>query len=201
MGKGRLEAFSDGVIAIIITIMVLELHVPEGEDLAALGPVLPVLGSYLMSFVFLGIYWNNHHHMFQACRQVSGSVLWANLHLLFWLSLTPVTTAWMGESGFAAWPVAIYGVVLLFSAVAYYILTRTLLAVHDRESAFARALGSDFKGRASLVAYLVAVPLAFVHPALAWGTYVAVAIWWLVPDRRFERVLPSAHAERERAGV
>jgi uncharacterized membrane protein len=201
MNKGRLEAFSDGVIAIVITIMVLELHVPEGEDLAALGPVLPVLGSYLLSFAFLGTYWNNHHHMFQACRQVSGSVLWANLHLLFWLSLTPVTTAWMGKSGFATWPVAIYGVVLLCSAVAYYILTRTLLSVHGRDSAFARALGSDFKGRASLVAYVVAIPLAFVHPALAWGIYVGLVLWWLVPDRRFERVVPPAHPERERAGV
>ena len=189
MGKGRLEAFSDGVIAIIITIMVLELHVPEGEELAALAPVMPVLLSYLMSFVFLGIYWNNHHHMFQACHRVSGPALWANLHLLFWLSLTPVTTAWMGHSHFAAWPVAIYGVVLLFSAVAYYILTLTLLAVHERDSPFARALGSDFKGKFSLVAYAVGIPLAFVHPALAFAIYVGVALTWLVPDRRFERVL------------
>ncbi len=187
MHKGRLEAFSDGVLAIIITIMVLELRVPHGADLAALGALAPKLLAYLLSFVFVAIYWNNHHHMFQAAQHVSGGVMWANLHLLFWLSLTPWVTAWLGEHPLAAWPVAIYGVLLLLDGVAYYILARTLLARHGPESAFARALGRDFKGTISIVIYAVAIGLAFVTPPAACALYVAVAIMWLVPDRRFER--------------
>lgn len=189
MSTGRLEAFSDGVMAIIITIMVLELQAPHAASLAALLPLFPTFISYGLSFVFVGIYWNNHHHLFQAATQVSGSVLWANLHLLFWLSLFPFATAWMGETSFAAWPVAIYGVVLLLAASAYYILTRVLLALHGQESALATALGRDFKGKISPVFYIVAIPLAFVNPWLAWVLYVIVAIMWLIPDRRIEKTL------------
>ena len=189
MTRGRLEAFSDGVIAIIITIMVLELRPPHGTDLSALRPLLPRLASYVMSFVFLGIYWSNHHHLLQAIKHVDGRVLWANLHLLFWLSLTPFVTAWMGENHFAPWPVALYGVVLFFAAVAYFILTRVLLALHGRDSVLAAALGRDFKGRISIVAYVVAIALAMVHPGLACAIYVLVAVLWLVPDRRIEKTL------------
>jgi uncharacterized membrane protein len=189
MSKGRLEAFSDGVIAILITIMVLELKVPHVADVAALRPVLPVFLSYVLSFVFLGIYWNNHHHLLQAIKQVDGRVLWANLHLLFWLSLIPFVTGWLGENHFAAWPVALYGVVLLLAAIAYFILTRTLLALHGRDSALAIALGSDFKGKVSMVIYLVAIPLAFVNAWFAGALYVLVAVLWLVPDRRIEKTL------------
>ena len=187
MTKGRLEAFSDGVIAIIITIMVLELRAPEGTDLAALRPLLPAFISYVLSFVFIGIYWNNHHHMLHAAQRVNGRILWANLHLLFWLSLLPFCTAWMGENHFAALPVAIYGVDLLLSGIAYYLLAHALVAHHGRDSAFARALGSDFKGKISIVIYAVAIPLSFVRPWLAYGMYVMVALMWLVPDRRFEK--------------
>ncbi|HTY59606.1 MAG TPA: TMEM175 family protein [Bacteroidota bacterium] len=189
MTRGRLEAFSDGVLAIIITIMVLELKIPGRADLASLLLLCPVFISYALSFVFLGIYWSNHHHLFQAVRQVNGSVLWANLHLLFWLSLTPFVTGWMGEHQFAAWPVALYGVVLLFSAVAYYILTLVLLSLHGRDSVLGKALGRDFKGKISVVIYLVAIPLAFVNSWLSGTLYVLVAVMWLVPDRRIERVL------------
>jgi len=189
MSKGRLEAFSDGVLAIIITIMVLELKIPQTADLASLLPLAPVILSYALSFVFLGIYWNNHHHLFQAVKNVNGSVLWANMHLLFWLSLTPFVTGWMGEHQFAAWPVALYGIVLLLSAVAYFILTRVLLALHGEGSVLAAALGSDAKGRVSVVIYLIAVPLAFVNSWFAGGLYVLVAIMWLVPDRRIEKAL------------
>src|SRR5256886_8070122 len=163
MTRNRMEAFSDGLIAIIITIMVLELRVPAGSTLTVLRPIVPVFFSYLLSFVFLGIYWNNHHHLFQVVEHVDGRVLWANLHLLFWLSLTPFVTAWMGENHFASLPVALYGVVLLFAAIAYFILTRALLLIHDADSKLAIALGADFKGKISLVFYLVAVPLAFVR--------------------------------------
>lgn len=189
MGKGRLEAFSDGVLAIVITIMVLELSAPEEPTLAALRPLIPTFLSYALSFVFVGIYWNNHHHLFQAVKQVDGRILWANLHLLFWLSLTPFVTAWMGETRFAAWPVALYGVNLLASAIAYFILTRTLIARHGMDSVLASAVNRDVKGKISLVIYLAAIPLAFVSTWLAGGLYVLVAILWLVPDRRIEDLL------------
>jgi len=191
VGKQRLEAFSDGVIAIIITVMVLEMKVPQGADRAALRPLIPVLLSYVLSFVFLGIYWSNHHHLLQAVRHVNGRVLWANLHLLFWLSLTPFVTSWMGENHFAAWPVAVYGAVLLLAAVAYFILTRELIALHGRDSTLAAALGSDMKGKASLVLYAAAIPLAFWHPWIACALYVLVAVLWLIPDRRIEAVLTT----------
>jgi TMEM175 potassium channel family protein len=189
MDKDRLEAFSDGVIAIIITVMVLELRVPEGADLAALQPLIPVLLSYVLSFIFLGIYWNNHHHLFQAIEKVDGRVLWANLHLLFWLSLIPFVTGWMGENRFATQPVALYGMVLLFAAIAYFILTRVLLSLHGKESVIAAALGSDFKGKVSLVIYLAAIPLAFVAAWIACALYVFVAAMWLTPDPRIEKTI------------
>jgi len=191
MGKGRLEAFSDGVLAIIITIMVLELQVPHGTDLRALRPLIPVFLSYLLSFVFIGIYWNNHHHLLHAVHHVSGPTLWANLHLLFWLSLIPFVTAWMGENHFSAWPVALYGVVLLAAGTAYYILVRVLIRRHGADSPLAVAVGSDFKGRTSVAIYAAAIPLAFVRPWIACAMYVAVAIIWLVPDRRIERTLAA----------
>lgn len=191
MTKARLETFSDGVIAILITIMVLELKVPRGTDLAALSDFLPVLCTYVLSFVFLGIYWNNHHHLFQAVRRVDGRVLWANLHLLFWLSLVPFVTAWMGEHPAAPVPVAVYGVDLFLAGCAYYVLARMLVALHGRESTLARALGEDRKGLLSIVVYAAAVGLAFVRPGLALALYVVVAVIWLVPDRRIERILTS----------
>jgi uncharacterized membrane protein len=184
-----MEAFSDGVIAILITIMVLELKVPHGADLAALRPLGPVLLSYVLSFVYLGIYWNNHHHLLYASRHVDGRVLWANLHLLFWLSLLPFVTHWTGETAFAAVPVAAYGGVLLFAGVAYWLLVRALIARQGKDSVLAAAIGGDFKGNISIVAYLAAIPLAFVDRWIASAFYVAVAILWLVPDRRIERAL------------
>lgn len=189
MSKSRMEAFSDAVIAIIMTIMVLEMKVPHGMDLQALRPLIPVFLSYVLSFVFLGIYWNNHHHLLQAIKKVNGRILWANLHLLFWLSLTPFVTGWMGENNFAPRPVALYGTVLLLAAIAYFILTKTLIAHHGTDSALAKALGNDFKGKISVVAYAAAIPLAFVHPLLACGLYVLVAIMWLIPDPRIEKNL------------
>ena len=189
MGKGRLEAFSDGVIAIIITIMVLELKVPHGSQLAVLGPLIPVLLSYVLSFVFIGIYWNNHHHMLHAVHTVNGRILWANLHLLFWLSLIPFVTAWMGENHFAATTVGLYGVVMLMAAIAYFILSHTLVAHHGKDSALAVALGRDFKGVASLLLYAVAIPLAFVNSWLSIAIYILVALMWFIPDRRIEHVL------------
>ena len=194
MGRGRLEAFSDGVLAIIITIMVLELKVPHGADLGALGPLLPVVLSYVLSFIFIGIYWSNHHHLFHAVRHVDGRILWANLHLLFWLSLIPFVTGWMGENHFAAWPVALYGTVLLSAAIAYVILTRVLVSYHGRDSALAKAVGKDFKGKVSMVCYAVAIPLAFVNAWLACGLYVLVVVMWLIPDRRIERELTERTA-------
>jgi len=187
--KGRLEAFSDGVLAIIITIMVLELKIPLGADLSALIPLAPVFLSYTLSFVFLGIYWSNHHHLLQAVKNVDGRVLWANLHLLFWLSLTPFVTGWMGENRFAPGPVALYGVILLFSAIAYYILTRALLSIHAKDSILAAAIGSDFKGKISVVIYAAAIILCSVNSWISGGLYILVAIMWLVPDRRIERRL------------
>jgi uncharacterized membrane protein len=184
-----MEAFSDGVIAILITIMVLELKVPREAGLDALIPLAPVFLSYVLSFVYLGIYWNNHHHLLQAIKHVDGRVLWANLHLLFWLSLVPFMTGWTGENKFAPWPVALYGTVLLFAAIAYFLLTRALIALHGRESVLATALGRDFKGKVSVVIYAAAIPLAFLSSWLALGLYVLVAIIWLVPDRRIEKTL------------
>ena len=189
MTRNRLEAFSDGVIAIIITIMVLELRVPIGASFSALRPVGPVFLSYVLSFVFLGIYWSNHHHLLQVVEHVDGRVLWANLHLLFWLSLTPFVTAWMGENHFARLPVALYGIVLLMAAIAYFILTRALLSIHARDSVLAIALGADFKGKISMVIYLVAIPLAFMRSWAACALYVLVAVMWLVPDPRIEKTI------------
>jgi len=184
-----MEAFSDGVIAIIITIMVLELRIPRGADPSALLPLVPVFVSYLLSFVFLGIYWSNHHHLLQAITRVDGRVLWANLHLLFWLSLTPFVTGWMGENSFAPWPVAAYGAVLLSSAIAYFILVRALIALHGSDSVLATALGSDFKGKVSVGIYAVAILFCFVDSWVSGGLYLLVAIMWLVPDRRIEKLI------------
>ena len=189
MGKSRLEAFSDGVIAIIITIMVLELKVPHGDQLDQLGPMIPVFLSYVMSFIYVGIYWNNHHHLFHAAHRVNGAILWANLHLLFWLSVVPFVTNWMGENHGSAWPIALYGIVLMMAGVAYFILTQALIAFHGKDSSIARAVGSDFMGKISVVIYLLAIGLAFVQPWFSLGLYVLVALAWIVPDRRIEKVL------------
>ena len=187
MSKGRLEAFSDGVLAVIITIMVLELHVPEGADLAALATSVPTLIFYVLSFIYIGIYWNNHHHLMQATHSVTGPILWANLHLLFWLSLLPFATGWMGENHFEALPSAAYGVVLLAAAIAYWILQQRIIALQGADSALQRAVGADWKGKLSPVVYAVAIPLTFVSVAVAQVMYVVVALIWLVPDRRLER--------------
>ena len=188
MEKGRLEAFSDGVIAIIITIMVLELKVPHGADFAALAPLLPVFLSYVLSFIYTGIYWNNHHHLFQAAERVNGTILWANLHLLFWLSLIPFVTGWMGENHFSPLPTALYGVVLLMAAVAYWCLQCAIIAEHGRDSRLGRALGPDWKGKLSPVLYLAGIGLAFVHEWLADAIYVLVAAFWFIPDRRLAKL-------------
>lgn len=193
MGKGRLEAFSDGVIAIIITIMVLELRIPHGDDLNALRPLIPTFVSYLLSFIFVGIYWNNHHHMLHAVREVGGLSLWANLHLLFWLSLVPFVTSWMGENHFSARRVALYGVVLLMSGIAYYILSRSLIKYQGHDSALAVAVGRDFKGKASVVIYAIAIPLSSVNRWIAVGLYVVVAIMWFIPDPRIEKEITDRH--------
>ena len=192
MESNRLEAFSDGVLAIIITIMVLELHVPTGEDLAALKPLVPKLLSYVLSFIYVGIYWNNHHHMLYATKEVSGGILWANLHLLFWLSLFPFTTGWVGENHAAPMPTAVYGFVLLMAAIAYYILQRAIISKQGSDSLLAKAVGADWKGRLSPVLYLSAIPLAFVSPSISSGIYVLVALIWFIPDRRIERVLTTS---------
>ncbi len=189
MGKGRLEAFSDGVLAVIITIMVLEMKVPHGDDLEALRPMLPVFLTYVLSFVYLGIYWNNHHHMLHATRYVTGTTLWANLHLLFWLSLFPFVTGWMGENHFASAPTALYGVVLLLAAIAYWILQGVIIASQGDNSLLAKAIGSDAKGKLSLLLYAIAIPTAFLEQWIAGALYVFVALMWLVPDRRIERAL------------
>jgi uncharacterized membrane protein len=189
MGKGRFEAFSDGVIAVIITIMVLELKAPHGTELSALVPVVPIFLSYVISFIYVGIYWNNHHHMMHAVQHINGKALWANLHLLFWLSLIPFVTAWVNENHFEAVPVALYGAILLMSGVAYYILERTLIAHHGPDSALARAMGSDYKGIASVVIYAAAIALAFVNPWISCGLYVLVAAMWFIPDRRIEKTV------------
>jgi uncharacterized membrane protein len=191
MGKGRLEAFSDGVIAIIITIMVLELKVPHGDGWATLLPLAPVMLSYVLSFTYVGIYWNNHHHMLQAASKVDGQVLWANLHLLFWLSLIPFVTGWMGENQFGAIPSAIYGVVLTMCALAYMLLEHVLVKLHGLDSALAKAVGRDRKVWFSILLYILGIVVAALHPWLSVGLYVLVAVWWFIPDRRIENILAS----------
>ncbi len=191
MGKNRLEAFSDGVIAILITIMVLELAVPHGAQFDALSPLIPVFLSYVLSFVYLGIYWNNHHHMLHMCKKVSGSILWANLHLLFWLSLVPFATGWLGENHFAALPTALYGVILLMAAVAYYLLQQRIIASQGTGSILKRALGGDWKGKLSPLLYALAIPAAFWQHWLSLTLYVLVALIWLIPDRRIESFIES----------
>ena len=195
MGKNRMEAFSDGVLAIIITIMVLEMKVPHGADFAALRPLLPVFLTYVLSFIYLGIYWNNHHHMLHVTQHVSGAILWANLHLLFWLSLFPFVTGWMGENHFAVMPTALYGVILLMAAVAYWILQQAIIARHGRESLLAKAVGRDLKGKLSPVLYVIAIFAAFFVPWVAGALYVLVAALWLVPDRRIERALAGGKGQ------
>ena len=189
MGKGRLEAFSDGVLAIIITIMVLEMKVPHGGEISDLAPLLPVFVSYVLSFVYVGIYWNNHHHMLHATQHVGGAVLWANLHLLFWLSLFPFVTGWMGENHFASVPTAVYGLVLLCAAIAYFILQHAIIRKQGAHSILAKAIGQDWKGKISPVLYAIAIPLALYFPWVSFALYCAVALIWLVPDRRIERVI------------
>ena len=189
MGKGRFEAFSDGVIAVIITIMVLEMKVPHGETIDALFPVLPVFLSYVLSFIYVGIYWNNHHHMLHATSKVTGAMLWANLHLLFWLSLIPFATGWMGENHFAAAAVALYGVVLLMSAIAYWLLQQLIISSQGAESILKRAIGGDWKGKLSPVLYAIAIPIAGVSRWVSLAIYVLVALVWLIPDKRIERML------------
>lgn len=195
MNKGRLEAFSDGVIAIIITIMVLELKVPHSDGLATLSPLIPVFISYILSFIYLGIYWNNHHHMMQAVQKVNGTILWANLHLLFWLSLIPFVTGWMGENHFTTWPVAFYGFVLLMNAVAYTILAKLLVRHHGKESTLAIALGKDTKGKVSMALYALAVALSFVNSWISFSIYIIVAIIWIIPDKRIEKQLLHTKGE------
>ena len=202
MNKGRLEAFSDGVIAILITIMVLELRVPHGADLSALRPLVPLLLCYALSFIFLAIYWNNHHHMFHTVDGVDGRIMWANMHLLFWLSLVPFVTGWMGENDFASLPTALYGVVLLLCAIAYTILMQAIIAHQGAHSKLKAAIGKDLKGAISAGLYVAAIPLAFVHRSIAWGIYLIVALIWLAPDRRIEKKVESGafvHEERGRA--
>ena len=194
MGKGRIEAFSDGVIAIIITIMVLELKVPEGSDLDALKPLLPVFMSYVLSFVNIGIYWNNHHHLFHAVQHVNGKIMWGNIHLLFWLSLMPFATAWMGENHASAIPVALMGFDLLMCGVAYFILTKSIVKFHGRNSKVAQALGQDNKGFISVVIYFTAIPLAFVNPWISLSLYLLVACIWFIPDSRIEKKLVDEQA-------
>lgn len=189
MHKGRLEAFSDGVIAIIITIMVLELKVPHSNDLAALRELAPVFFSYILSFTYIAIYWNNHHHLWQVGKHVNGQILWANMHLLFWLSLVPFATSWSGETNFAPMPTALYGAVLWMAGLSYYILSRAMIRHHGNDSVLATAIGKDTKGIISLIGYTIAIPLAFVQPALSFAIYVLVAIIWFIPDSRIERNL------------
>lgn len=196
MGKNRLEAFSDGVLAIIITIMVLDLKIPHGAELADLQPLWPVFLSYVLSFIYVGIYWNNHHHMLSATHHVKGGVLWANLHLLFWLSLIPFTTGWMGENHFAPGPTALYGVVLLMAAIAYWVLQQAIIRSEGDHSLLKAAIGADLKGKASPPLYLAAVVFSFYHQGIALGIYTLVALMWLIPDRRIERAL-TEHAPRQ----
>ena len=189
MNKGRMEAFSDGVLAVIITIMVLEMKPPHETPLAAMRPLIPIFLSYLLSFVYIGIYWNNHHHLLHATQHVNGATLWANLHLLFWLSLIPFTTAWVGENQVNAWPVALYGIVLLLAGIAYFLLTKALIRLHGQGSTLAKSIGSDRKTKISIAIYAASIPLAFAQPWISCAGYVIVAIMWLVPDLRIERKL------------
>lgn len=191
MGSERLEAFSDGVIAIIITIMVLEMKVPHGDDLVSLKPLLPVFISYILSFINIGIYWNNHHHMMHAVRHINGTVLWANIHLLFWLSLIPFVTGWMGENHFAKWPVALYGIVLFMAGVAYYFLAHALINLHGKKSTIAAALGKDRKGKISVVIYAIGIGVCFINEWIAFSLYALVAAMWFIPDQRIEKTLIS----------
>ncbi|MBA3648065.1 MAG: DUF1211 domain-containing protein [Chitinophagales bacterium] len=197
MGKSRLEAFSDGVLAIIITIMVLEMKVPHTGDLASLKPVVPVFISYILSFINIGIYWNNHHHMLHAADQVNGKVLWANTHLLFWLSLIPFVSGWMGENHFTMWPVALYGVILFMAGIAYYILAHSLIDLHGKTSTLATAIGKDRKGIVSVVIYGIGIPLSFINAWIGLGLYALVAAIWLIPDRRIEKKLLHERENRE----
>jgi uncharacterized membrane protein len=197
LGKGRLEAFSDGVIAIIITIMVLEMKVPHGDSIELLKPMIPVFISYVLSFIYVGIYWNNHHHMMQAVRSINGAVLWANLHLLFWLSLIPFVTGWMGENHFSKWPSFCYGVVLAMNAIAYTILARILVNIHGENSVLAQAIGADWKGKLSLAIYLVAISLTCYVPIAGFALYIVVAIIWFIPDKRIERKLNHEETEQD----
>ena len=192
IGKGRMEAFSDGVLAIIITIMVLELKVPHGVELPALAPLVPIFLSYVLSFIYIGIYWNNHHHMLQVVHSVSGSILWANLHLLFWLSLFPFVTGWMGENHFAPVPTALYGAALLMAAIAYWVLQLCIIVSQGKDSLLARAVGKDLKGKLSPLIYVIAIIMAFFQPLISQCLYIAVALAWLIPDRRIERALAAS---------
>ena len=201
MSKGRLEAFSDGVIAILITIMVLELRVPHGADWQALRPLLPVFLTYVLSFVFLGIYWNNHHHMLHTADRINGKILWANLHLLFWLSLVPFVTGWMGENHFDSVPAAVYGGVLLMAAIAYTILKETIIAAHGPGSKLAAAVGADTKGKVSVAMYAAAIALAFVNQWFSDALYIAVALMWLVPDRRIESKIAGSPGDVQQSGA
>lgn len=187
MGKGRIEAFSDGVLAIIITIMVLELKVPHGENLQDLKPLIPVIISYVLSFIYIGIYWNNHHHMMQIVKKVNGSILWLNMHLLFWLSLIPFATAWMGENHFSKWPVILYGFILLMAAIAYYFLAHSLISFHGKESILAAAIGKDKKGFISVIMYITGIILSFINSWIGFIIYVLVAFMWFIPDKRIEK--------------
>jgi len=195
ISKGRLEAFSDGVIAIIITIMVLELKVPHTDGLEALVSLFPVLISYILSFLYVGIYWNNHHHMLHTAKSINGSILWANLHLLFWLSLIPFVTAWMGENNFGKWPIVFYGFILIMNALAYSILAYTLISHHGKDSLIAKAVGKDWKGKLSLIIYAIAIGISFVHSGISLLLYFVVAVIWLIPDRRIEKLLITESKE------
>ncbi|CAN5400796.1 TMEM175 family protein [soil metagenome] len=198
MGSGRLEAFSDGVLAIIITIMVLEMKVPQGGELYTLKAIAPVFSSYVLSFVNVGIYWNNHHHLLHSVEHVNGKVLWANMHLLFWLTLVPFGSGWMGENHFAAWPVAVYGFILMMCGVAYYILSQSLIGLHGKESTLAKAVGGDRKGIISVIIYAVGIPLTFLNPWIGFGSYVVVATIWFIPDRRIEEKLVEEQDAEEK---
>jgi uncharacterized membrane protein len=193
MGKGRLEAFSDGVLAIIITIMVLEIKVPHGDILEDLKPLLSIFMSYVLSFVYIGIYWNNHHHLMHVVHKVSGAVLWSNIHLLFWLSLVPFATAWMGENHFSKWPVILYGFILMMAGVAYYILAHCLTGIHGKDSALAQALGKDKKGLLSIILYIAGIGFSFLNPWIGFSIYIIVAAIWFIPDRRIEKKIEHGH--------